>query len=205
MNAEARTTPAARTGRRPGGSSTRSLVLGAARSRFATDGYDTTTIRRIAEDAGVDPSQVMQFFGSKEQLFSAAMDVPDSALERFDAAFRAPAGQIGPHLVRAFLEAWESEPDEATPLMAMLRGAVTQDAAAARLRGFIQDRLVATAPGPEGEERTLRAGLAAAMLVGVVTSRRVIGVPALADADPERIISLLGPAIGALLEGPTTT
>src|ERR671917_219946 len=48
----------------------REAILGAARARFAADGYDRATVRAIAADAGIDPSMVMRYFGSKRQLFA---------------------------------------------------------------------------------------------------------------------------------------
>lgn len=197
----------ARVGRRPGSSSTRATVLAAASARFASDGYAATTIRRIATDAGVDPSQVMQFFGSKDGLFAAVMSVPASALERFDTAFDGPDAHLGARVVRAFLEAWEGLAAESEPLMAMLRGAVTNDEASAQLRDFIEARLVRNRSDVDGGERALRAGLAAAMLVGIITSRQVIGVPTVLAADHETIIATVGPAIQTLLGGaaPTTS
>ncbi len=66
----------ARTGRRPGQSGSRDRILHAARSRFAADGYDGTTIRGIASDAGVDPALVHHFFGTKERVFAAALELP---------------------------------------------------------------------------------------------------------------------------------
>ena len=57
-----------------------SAVLDAATARFATDGFVATTIRRVAADAGVDVSPVMQFFRSKDELFAAVMYVPASPL-----------------------------------------------------------------------------------------------------------------------------
>jgi AcrR family transcriptional regulator len=190
-----------RVGRRPGGTSTRTTVLAAASARFASDGFAATTIRRIATDAGVDPSQVMQFFGSKADLFAAVMAVPPSALRRFDTAFEGPDEHLGERVVRAFLDAWESTPDESEPLMAMLRGAIVNEQANTQLRDFIQARLVRGTTGPDHGDRALRAGLAAAMLVGVITSRRVIGVPTLVAADRARIIAITAPAIQATLVG----
>ena len=60
-------------GRRPGRVSSRGVVLDAARARFARYGYDATTIRGVAADAGVTPGLVMQFYGTKERLFAAAI------------------------------------------------------------------------------------------------------------------------------------
>jgi AcrR family transcriptional regulator len=188
----------ARVGRRPGTASTRQAVLNAARARFAGDGFAATTIRLVAADAGVDPSQVMQFFGSKDELFAAVMEIPASALHQFDTVFEGPGGHLGERVVRAFLEAWEGAPEQSEPLMAMLRGAIVNEQASAQLREFIQSRLMRGMSG-RGDDATLRAGLAAAMLVGVITSRRIIGVPVLATADTDTLVTTIGPAIQRLL------
>src|ERR1700759_2748202 len=134
--------PRARVGRRPGPASTRDAVLQAARARFAGDGFASTTIRGIAADAGVDPAQVMQFFGSKDELFAAVMAIPPSALHRFATVFEGPGEHLGERVVRAYLEAWEGAAEESEPLMAMLRGAIVNDHANTQLRDFIQSRLV---------------------------------------------------------------
>lgn len=192
----------ARRGRRPGSGTTRQAVLDAARARFARDGFGATTIRGVAGDAGVDASQVMQFFRSKDELFAAVMAVPASALERFDTAFEGPDDGLGERVVRAYLTAWEGPADESEPLMAMLRGAITNDDARAQLRDFIQSRLVhGIVEGPGHDDAVLRAGLAAAMLVGVVTSRQIIGVPVLVAADREQLVATLAPAIQQILGG----
>lgn len=200
MTAQEVPEPGTRRGRRPGSGSTRQVVLDAARARFARDGFAGTTIRRVAADAGVDASQVMQFFRSKDDLFAAVMAVPASALARFDTAFEGPDEHLGERVVRAYLGAWEGDADESEPLMAMLRGAVTNDYACAQLRDFIQSRL-AHGSGDGGDDAMLRAGLAAAMLVGIVTSRRIIGVPVLVAADTEQLVATVGPAIQRVLVG----
>ena len=68
--------PSARTGRRAGDSGTREAILDAARAQFAEYGYDGATIRGIAAVAAVDPALVHHFYGSKERLFAAAMQLP---------------------------------------------------------------------------------------------------------------------------------
>lgn len=199
MDEQQRAPTTSRVGRRAGSASTRATVLAAATARFAQDGYTATTIRGIAVDAGVDPSQVMQFFGSKDELFAAVMAIPPSALRRFDAAFDGPQAHLGERVVRAFLEAWEQEPAESKPLMAMLRSAVDNEGANTRLRDFIQARLMHNSDQSDGEERALRAGLAAAMLVGVITSRQIVKVPAVRGADHATVIATVGPAIQTIL------
>lgn len=194
--------PRPRRGRRPGPSSTRQAVLDAARARFAAEGFAATTIRLVAADAGVDASQVMQFFRSKDELFAAVMAVPASALERFGTAFEGPGEGLGERVVRAYLHAWEGVPEESEPLMAMLRGAIVNEQASEQLRDYIQSRLLAGTSGRTEADAALRAGLASSMLVGVVTGRRVIGVPTLVAADTEQLVAVLAPAVQAVLAGP---
>ena len=65
-----------RTGRRPGTPDTRETILTVARRRFATRGYDATSVRAIATEAEVDPALVIHYFGTKEALFIAAAGLP---------------------------------------------------------------------------------------------------------------------------------
>jgi AcrR family transcriptional regulator len=194
-----KSTPTVRRGRRPGPGSTRQEVLDAARVRFASDGFAATTIRLVATDAGVDVAQVMQFFRSKDELFAAVMAVPGSALERFSTVFEGADEHLGERVVRAFLKAWEGIPEESEPLMAMLRGAIVNEQARAQLRDFIQSRLLAGTSDKLNSDAALRAGLASSLLVGMVTSRRIIGVPILVEASLEQLVAIIAPAIQAIL------
>ncbi|TFD58957.1 TetR/AcrR family transcriptional regulator [Cryobacterium suzukii] len=188
-----------RRGRRPGTNSTQQAVLDAARARFARDGFTATTIRRVAADADVDASQVMQFFRSKDELFAAVMAIPSTALDLFNTAFEGPDEHLGERVVRAYLSAWEGAPEQSEPLMAMLRGAIVNEQASEHLREFIQSRLMSGAQAGTAPDAALRAGLASSMLVGIVTSRRIIGVPLLVAADTETLVGIIAPAIQQVL------
>ena len=188
-----------RRGRRPGSGSTRQAVLDAARTRFSSDGFAATTMRLVANDAGVDVSMVMQFFRSKDELFAAVMSIPGSALERLNTVFEGTDDQLGERVVRAFLQAWEGEPEESEPLMAMLRGAIVNQLARRQFRDFIESRLLTGASRLLGADAGLRAGLALSMLVGLVTGRQIIGVPVLAAADQETLVAMVAPAIQHVL------
>jgi AcrR family transcriptional regulator len=190
-------------GRRPGSSGTKQAILDAARARFSTEGYATTTIRRIAADAGVDPSLVMQFYGSKDALFVTVMELPPEALDRLANAFDGHVASLGERVTAAFLELWEGDPRTSVPLIAMLRSAISNEHAAASLREFIQARLVEQiSPKLAGsEDASVRAGFASAMLVGVIVSREIVKVPILAATDREKLIRLVAPAVQGLLAG----
>src|SRR5215475_9583491 len=86
------------TGRRSGDSGTREAILFAARHRFGEVGYDAASIRAIAADAGVDPALVHHFFGTKERLFAAAMELPVVPSEVVAAALAAAAREPGQSL-----------------------------------------------------------------------------------------------------------
>ena len=53
-------------------------ILDAARAEFGERGLEAATIRRIAQRADVDPSLVMQHYGSKAALFAIAIQLDDA-------------------------------------------------------------------------------------------------------------------------------
>lgn len=201
MTGKRKPSPEVRPGRRPGASTSRQAILEAARTRFASDGFAATTIRRIAADAEVDAALVMQFFRSKEELFAAVMSISQEALAHFSTAFEGPDEHLGERVVRAYLQVWEGAPEESEPLMAMLRGAIVNERARAQLREFIEARLLegVRSRSVDHDDAALRAGLASSMLVGIVLGRRVIGVPTLANTDTEHLVALVAPAIQDVL------
>ncbi|WP_406314443.1 TetR family transcriptional regulator [Streptosporangium sp. NBC_01639] len=190
-----------RRGRRPGQSETRQAILDAARARFAADGFTATTIRRIAADAGVDAALVMQFFTSKDELFGAVMSVPPAALARMTDAWQGPEDGIGERVTRAFLGAWEGDPQASEPLLAMLRGAIAQERAAVQLRDFIEARLLkgAHAHLQDDHDMRLRVGIASAMLMGIIVARRIVRVPTVANESLDSIVATAATALQALL------
>src|SRR6478752_1083882 len=90
-------------GRRPGGPDTRTVIVDAARSSFAANGYDKSSLRGIARDAGVDPALVHHYFDGKAALFAETLSMPvDPArlVERIVAG--GPEG-VGRRLIETFL------------------------------------------------------------------------------------------------------
>lgn len=190
-----------RRGRRPGKPDSRKAILEAARARFAQRGFAGTTIRGIAADAGVDPALVMQFYRSKSELFMEVMSIPPEDSVQVLESFLGPEEEVGEQVARAFLEPWEPDRETSAPLLAMLRGANTNDDAAIQLRDFLQARLLegAERKSTAGPDTMMRAGLAATMLVGVVFGRRVLAIPVIAEADLETIIATVAPAVQRVL------
>ncbi|MFF7552618.1 TetR family transcriptional regulator [Streptomyces olivaceus] len=182
---------------------TRDRILTTAREEFSERGYEKTSVRGIAKAAGVDPALVHHYFGTKEQVFAAAVEVAFApALEAPGAIADGPLAGVGERLTRFILGVWEN-PATRTPLLAILRSAVNNETAAAVFRRLIADqvlhRVAAQLDPPDAE---LRVELAAAQLVGCAMLRYVVKVEPLASADAEQIVARLAPVVQGHLTGP---
>jgi AcrR family transcriptional regulator len=176
-------------------------VLAAARALFAEKGYDAATIRGIAAEAGVDAALVHHFFGSKDKVFVAAMQLPLQPAEIIPSVLEAgPREEVGERLVRFFLRIWD-DPQTRAPFLALLRSAVTQERAAKMFREFVAAALL----GPVADRLQvprLRITVAAAQLVGIVMLRHVLELEPMASAEQEEIVDLVAPAIQRYLDQP---
>ncbi|MDQ1714073.1 MAG: hypothetical protein QOC60_18 [Frankiaceae bacterium] len=181
--------------RQAGDSDTRASILEAARSLFAQDGYAGTSLRSIARAAGVDAALVHHYFDDKPALFAAALDLPLDPSVIVQALLAGDPAAAGDRLATLYLSLWEN--DDARPrLLALVRSAATEDAAAAMMRDFLHDGILThVAAGIGGEDAELRATLLGAQLVGVAMLRYVIRMPPLAQAAPQDVVRWLGPAL----------
>lgn len=184
----------ARPGRRPGsGNSTREQILKAARDQFAEQGYGETTIRGIASAAGVNAALVHHYFGAKEQVFAAAMELPFQPEEVVNHILDGPQNELGERFVRLYLRLWEDQ-DNRTPFFALLRSVTTNDQAAALLREFMDRAVFGRVSERLGVPR-LRLNAAFSQVVGLALGRYVIGVEPLAHSGTEEIVELVAPVI----------
>jgi AcrR family transcriptional regulator len=193
MASPAKTTK--RRGRRQGEPVSRDVVLAAAKKRFASEGYEKTTLRAIARDAHVDPSMVLYLFGSKEELFRESLRlILDPAV--LVAAMTGTDGDIGTRLVQTYLRIWES-PDTAASMRAMLQSATSNTHAHDAFRSFMQNYVLTAVSGVlgGGEQARLRAMLAASNLVGTAMLRYIIQVPPLATLPGDEIVTLIAPTV----------
>lgn len=190
-----------RRGRRTGAPDTRELILEAARASFADVGYDASTIRRIAASAGVDPSLVIHYFGTKQDLFAASVELPISPVAMIERVFvgGAAEGTIAENLTTVFFEIWE-RPESRQPLLGQLRvafstgqpppmGEFVVDAVISRIGEFVQ--------GPDAD---LRIELAASHLVGVAVLRYVVRLEPLASAPVDELVAAIAPRIRQYLQ-----
>jgi AcrR family transcriptional regulator len=177
-------------------------VLGAARAAFAERGFDGATIRGIATAAGVDPALVHHYFGSKDQLFLAAVEAPADPAELLPAVLAGGRDRLGESVVRLLLSIWDGPMHSAA--LALVRSAVGNEWGAKLLREFLVTqvlrRVVGTLELPP-EEAEVRGALVASQLVGLVMGRYVLTIEPLASATPDWLVATLGPTVQRYLTG----
>lgn len=188
-------------GRRPGGSDTKAAIEASARRLFSELGYPRTTMRAIAADAGVDPKLITHFFGSKQQLFVAAVELPFDPETTFDALL-AEGGEDAGRRLAEFQLALLENPHARSTLTGIMRAAASEEAAAAQIRDLIATRLLTALARHFGpEEPELRASMMASQIVGLTFVRHIVGVPALETADRTRLIAYLSQVFNLYLQG----
>ncbi|SFS33206.1 TetR/AcrR family transcriptional regulator [Saccharopolyspora flava] len=194
------TTEPKRRGRRPQGADTKEALLTSAREVFAEQGYDGATVRAIAGNAGVDPAMVNHWFGGKEGLFTAAVQIPINPAEVICEVLDGPREQIGQRIIRRFVTAWDGV--GGGQFAALIRSVAGNEQAVAMLREFVQNvlfnRLVAALGVDRGE---MRVALCGSQLVGLGMARYVVRIEPLASADVDTVAATVGPNLQRYLIG----
>ncbi|GAA2787836.1 TetR/AcrR family transcriptional regulator [Kribbella solani] len=176
---------------------TEAAILTAARRQFGELGYERTSIRGVAGEAGIDPALVMQLFGSKERLFSAAA----ASGAELGALTNATAGDLA-RAAAAHLFAEFEDPERRGEAATLLRSCLTHPAAGEVLRDQVmapaQAAVAATIGGDDSE---LRAAVLNACTLGVTITRYLLQDPVLAAADRQDVEEILRPALQAVIDG----
>ena len=190
-------------GRRPGPSRSRAAILAAARDEFARRGFDVVTVRQIAARAGVDPAMITHHFGSKQQLFLAALDVSFDPAAEIAQVVEGPGEELAARLLTRLLAVWDS-PVGASAIAAV-RTAVQRDDTVGLVRDLALTRalrpLMETMSGPPAE-RLWRADLVASQVIGLIFTRYVLRLEPLASAPHPEVVAALAPTLQRYLTGP---
>jgi AcrR family transcriptional regulator len=150
-------------------------ILEAARAEFGEHGFEAATIRRIARRANVDPSLVMQHYGSKAALFALAIQLGE-----------ADPGKVETHL-RDVLDVRLAELPPETK--ALVRSMLTAPEAADSMSAFLNER-VANLSRAMGDDADLRAALIVSSILGLTIARHFLKLDAFtssSDADIARV------------------
>ncbi|MEH0450135.1 TetR family transcriptional regulator [Streptomyces sp. B21-102] len=169
-------------------------ILDSARELFAEKGFERTTIRAVATAASVDPALVMQYFGSKRELFSQAVQALPAPLTATD------VDELVDQLLASLGLKLGGLPEGT---LAMMRSMLTDQAAADHVRAALGRQIDSVGAAlSAAEDPELRAALVVTALLGVAIGHQLLGLAALREAPADHIAALLRPAIKALAGPP---
>ena len=184
-----------RTGRRAGDSGTRQAIEEAARRQFAERGFDRTSLRSIAKEAGVDPTLVSHFFGTKQALFVKVVELPFDPAAVLPGLLAGDRDEIGLRLARFIIGVLESE-EGRQRITGLVRAAASEEEAAQALRELITRRVLGTiAENLGANDAPFRASLAGSQVVGMVMARYVVRVEPLASRDADEVARTIAPVL----------
>ncbi|TFW19631.1 TetR/AcrR family transcriptional regulator [Massilia arenosa] len=193
------TSPTKRSGRPQGPTGNRDRILAIARQHFAHRGFRGATLRAIAEEAGLDVALLAHYFGNKDGLLAATLQLPPGAAETFGAAVTGPLATQGARLTRAYFSMWE---DQATreALLVLVRTALGSEAGTARMSELLAQHIGNLQRTAVLVNRTTGFTLAMSHLLGTALARHVLRVPGLTALDLEQLVATVSPMIQAYLE-----
>jgi AcrR family transcriptional regulator len=168
--------PTSRAARR---AATAQRILDAARAEFGEHGLEAATIRAIARRAGVDPSLVMQHYGSKAALFAVAIELGE-----------AEPGEVAAHLHDVLDVRLAALPPETR---ALVRSMLTAPEAADAMRAFLNERVANLSRAMGGDDADLRAALIVSSILGLTIARHFLGLDALTSAPAADIARVARP------------
>lgn len=157
---------------------TATRILEAAQLEFGAHGEDGATIRGIARRAGVDPSLVLQHYGSKQALFALAVR-PAAELD---------ADGVPAHLTEVLTIRLRELPPATRALM---RSMLTSPEAAAVMREYLQERATNLATTMTGDDAELRAAVVVSSILGITIARHFLDLPPFADLDDDQVAALV--------------
>lgn len=161
-------------------------ILEAAQSEFGEHGLEGSTVRAIAQRAGVDPSLVIQHYGSKNDLFAIAAQLHHESTD----------DDVTEHLFDV-LDVRMNEMPPAT--RALVRSMLTAPEATRAMRDFLNGRVTNLARAAGGDDADLRAALTVSGILGLTIARHFLKLDALVEISETQIETTLRPWLTATL------
>lgn len=190
----------------------RSAILAAARRLFLESEFSGVSLRQIAREAGVDTSLISYYFGTKQDLYNETMALPNGPhliIQRV--CSQCGPDDLGENLLKAFILAWDGHVGESTErgsatLQGVIQAMLTQPNAFELVRGFFQDLLIDPVARIleerfEPDEARLRADIGLSRLLGLFSTRYVLGLDAMAEVDGQQLVEREAPSLQAVLTG----
>jgi AcrR family transcriptional regulator len=191
-----------RRGRPTGRSTTRERIILAARAAFFEHGYEAATVRAIARDAGVDHAMVNYWFGSKEGLLRAVLEMAVAPGEVVEHVIAQHPRDLATSLLAAALELWD-RPEVAVTFRRMVRTALADADAERVVREYLGSRLAGRLEEAiGGRDARGRTAAAAAIMSGLFMTRCVLGIEPIASMSRPEVVRAMAPALRLALEHP---
>lgn len=150
-------------------------ILQAATQLFGDVGYDKTTIRLVAESAGVDPKLVMHYFGSKQRLFMATVKVPKEVGKAIALLKLAPKNTWGKRITEVIWLAQKS--GSLQTLVGVIRASASEPEAAEMFRQFyLENLLIPIVSGLAVDHKELRAVMLSSLMAGYTFTHQIVGI-----------------------------
>lgn len=150
---------------------TRERLLVSARRCFVQESYDAVGLREIAGAAGVDVALIGRYFGSKEQLFRAALAKEDNRWEEL-----AEAEDLPSYLAAMATNDDSKDAEHIERLLMTLRSAASPTASTIVHSNFREEVLKPFANVLSGPQAETRAGMALAVLMGTTIVRTIVRI-----------------------------
>jgi AcrR family transcriptional regulator len=187
-------------GRRPGAPDTRAAILTAARGSFAEKGFAGTTIRAIAGLAEVDAALVHHYFGTKDDLFVAALELPVDPRAAIAPALVGGADGAAERILRVFVGVWD-DPANTPVFVAMARTLLDPSASHLIRDGFLPVVLQPVGLTLGLDDPELRMSLVASQMLGIILSRYVLELEPIASMSADTLVATYAPTLQRYLTG----
>jgi AcrR family transcriptional regulator len=155
-------------------------ILQAAQAEFGAHGLEGATIRAIAKRAGVDPSLVIQHYGSKSDLFAVAIQLPRESTD----------DDVAEHLADVLDVRLRELPPETR---ALVRSMLTAPEATASMKAFLDERIANLARVMDGGDPELQAALIVSSILGLTIAKHFLKLDALADISDQQVEAVVRP------------
>ena len=187
--------------RRRNAAQTRQLLLDVARLRFIRDGYAATTVRDIADDAGVNVALINRYFTSKEGLFEACLGSAVADLSK--GTDNLTLDEIATRMVRRITGPTDDNKIQESLLMLLRTSGDTRIDEMRRVVLEGVSRKLAAAGGAEVDDPVLlRAQVVLATAIGISVLRSSFKLMPLAAADEHELLGPVTDVINAMLPRP---
>jgi AcrR family transcriptional regulator len=188
-------------GRRPGAPDTRSEILGAARALFASRGFAGTSVRAVAAEAGVDPALVHHYFGTKDDLFVAALQLPVDPRELLAPVLAQGLDGAAERVLRVFLGVWDN-PEHRLPFLGLVRSVLEPEGERLLREGFIPVVMIPVGEALGVERPQVRMPLVATQILGLILVRYVLAVEPVASMSADEVVAHFAPVVQRFLADP---